>query len=285
MKLLNRLKQHPRIYSFLKELKRLIRETLQPDYAPKFKGWYGMTLYTEPPWTNTELKNDSLEHKFKLVDHSIKNSVKTGSIKLIQYDHYHLDTEQILSELAWRHYIVFWSCYYAAANTQPDLKGIVEVGVADGLTLNYALNALETFNFQYKGHLYDTWESVVLENPSTKGISSQYDYLDIKTTKENLKKFEKNLIYKQGFIPDTFNGVDEPESISWLHIDLNSSPPTLDTLKHYWDRLESGGVVLFDDYAQPAYIDTKQVVDNWLSKRKDGILFQIPSSQALIFKS
>jgi hypothetical protein len=281
---MNFLKKYPRLYNFLKDLKTIIREALAPSYAPKFKGWYGMTLYTDPPWVNTNIKQDSIEHQFKLVDTFIKNEVENKTIKLIQFDHYNLDTAKILSDLTWRHYIVFWSSYYSAANTNSDIKGIVEVGVADGLTLNYAFHALENFGFKYEGYLYDTWDSVVLENPSSSGTKAQYEYLDIKTTKENLKKFERNLTYKQGYIPDTLSGKQEPETISWLHIDLNSAPPTIDTLNHYWDRLEKGGVVLFDDYAQPAYIDTKRAVDSWLLDKTDGVILQLPSSQAIIFK-
>tara|TARA_B100001093_G_scaffold420282_1_gene412149 strand:+ start:24596 stop:25444 length:849 start_codon:yes stop_codon:yes gene_type:complete len=278
------LKKYPRLYNFLKDFKSILREALAPSKAAKFKGWYGMTLYTDPPWISTDLKQDSLEHQFKLVDIFTKNSVEDGSMKLIQFDHYNLDTIKILSELTWRHYIVFWSSYYAARNTKSNIKGMVEVGVADGLTLNYAFHALECYGFEFHGYLYDTWDEVVLENPSTKGTETQYDYLDINTTKSNLKKFEEKLTFKQGFIPDTFTGDQEPETISWLHIDLNSSPPTLDTLNYYWDRLESGGVVLFDDYAQPAYIDTKRAVDVWLLDKTDGVILQIPSSQAIIFK-
>ena len=183
-----------------------------------------------------------------------------------------------------REYIVFWSAKYASNNTKSILKNLVEVGVADGLTLNFALNAVTNNGDQFKAYLYDVWGKVDLINPSTKGITSQYEYLEINTTKKNLASFEKNLIFKQGLIPETFNGEDEPDSIVWLHIDLNSSPPTLDTLNYYWDRLEPGGIVLFDDYAQPAYVDTKQVVDEWLLGRTDGLFFQIPTSQAFIFK-
>lgn len=282
---MNFLKKYPRLYNFLKGLKTIIREALAPSYAPKFKGWYGMTLHTDPPWKDADSKIGSLEHQFSLVDSSLKLAVADGSFKLIQFDHYGLDLQEILSELTWRHYIVYWSSHYAAINTKSNIKGLIEVGVADGLTLNYAFNAVTNVGVDFEAYLYDTWDSVELVNPSTKGTSNQYEYLDINSTKKNLANFKKNLFFKQGFIPETFTGKQEPETISWLHIDLNSSPPTLDTLNYYWDRLEAGGVVLFDDYAQPAYIDTKNVVDKWLLEKSNGIILQLPTSQAIIFKT
>tara|TARA_B100001939_G_scaffold339074_1_gene345412 strand:- start:701 stop:1564 length:864 start_codon:yes stop_codon:yes gene_type:complete len=285
MSLLSKLKKFPRLYFLLRGLKRVFREALKPNHAPRFIGWYGMTLYTEPPWKETSNKIDSLEHNFLLVDKRLKKSVKDKSFRLIQFEKYNKDIQDILSELTWRHFIVFWSSQYAALNTKSLTKGLVEVGVADGLTLHYAINALVSINNSYKAYLYDTWGSVELINPGTKGASNQYEYLEIETTKENLKEFLENLVFKKGLVPETFSGKNEPESISWLHIDLNSSPPTLDTLNYYWSRLEPGGIVLFDDYAQPAYIDTKIVVDDWLKNRKDGVILQMPTSQAIIFKT
>ena len=284
MKLINKLKKFPRLYFFLRDLKRIFREAIFPEHAPRFKGWYGMTLHTDPPWISTDIKKDSLEHQFSIIDSSLKQDVKAGTFKLIQFDHYNLDTQELLNELTWRHYIVYWSSNYAALNTKSNLKGMVEVGVADGLTLNYAFNAMINCGSNFKGYLYDTWDEVELINPSTKGSSSEYEYLDLDSTKNNLKNFQNQIIFKKGFIPDTFTGDEEPETIAWLHIDLNSSPPTLETLDYFWDRLESGGIVLFDDYAQPSYIDTKQVVDKWLSEHSDGIIIQLPTSQAIIFK-
>mgnify|MGYP001337990929 CR=1 FL=1 len=119
------------------------------------------------------------------------------------------------------------------SNTKLVTKNLVEVGVADGLTLHYALNALTNIGAEFKAYLYDTWGKAELVNPSTKGTTSQYEYLEIDTTLKNLAMYEKDLIFKQGFIPDTFTGEEEPDSIVWLHIDLNSSPPTLDTLNYY----------------------------------------------------
>ena len=284
MSLLSRLKKTPRLYNFLRDFKRISREALRPTFAPKFRGWYGMTLHTDPPWKDSHLRVGSVEHKFSLVDESLKKSVIDGSFRLIQFERYGLDIKSLLDELTWRHFVVYWSSSYAAKNTKSGKKSLVEVGVADGLTLYYALNAMTDNGETVEAYLYDTWGKVELVNPSTIGNTNQYDYLEVESTAKNLSKYGKDLVFKQGFIPETFTGEEEPESIVWLHIDLNSSPPTLDTLDYYWDRLEAGGVVLFDDYAQPTYIDTKQVVDKWILGRTDGIILQMPTSQALIFK-
>ena len=88
MKLIDKLKKYPRLFNFLRDFKRISREAIVPSHAPKFRGWYGMTLQTDPPWKDTDLKIGSLEHQFSLVDSSLKLAVADGSFKLIQFDHY-----------------------------------------------------------------------------------------------------------------------------------------------------------------------------------------------------
>jgi hypothetical protein len=60
--------------------------------------------------------------------------------------------------------------------------------------------------------------------------------------------------------------------------------PSIDFLNYYWDRLLTGGVGLFDDYAQPAYVDTKNAIDRWVIENKNAIILQLPISQAKLFK-
>ena len=90
------------------------------------------------------------------------------------------------------------------------------------------------------------------------------------------------MIFNEGFIPGSFATATNPEKIMWLHIDLNSSQPTLAALEFFFDRLQKGGVVLFDDYA--GYPDTKRITDTFF-KDKPGILLPLPTGQAVFFKS
>lgn len=271
------------IIEFLRDIKKAFREFLFPSYAPKFKGWYGMTLYTDPPWTNSFLNPESIEHKFNELNDHLFFLVRDGSFKLLQFK----DQKKIqntLSQLSWRHYIVYWSCIYAINQTDCEEKNLVEVGVADGLTVFFALNAAKQSKKTFNAFLYDTWSEVELDNPSTKGKTREYSQLSINSTKNNLKSFEKNVCFIQGLIPETLNDKKEPEKIIWLHIDLNSSKPTLETIQHFWKKIDHGGLILLDDYAQPAYLDTKKVVDKWVSDQNKAQILQLPTSQAIIFK-
>jgi hypothetical protein len=195
-----------------------------------------------------------------------------------------LETIDLMDQLRWRNYIVYWSFIFAAKSTQSTTKQYVEAGVADGISAYYAINAAISYNYKFKGYLYDTWGEVQLNNPSTRGEEIGYDCLDLDIVKKNFYKYEDSLVYKKGMIPDTFTGIDEPSSIMWLSIDLNSVKPTIDTLDYFWTRLEPGGVALLDDYGQPTYIDTKVAVEEWVSKRDDAFLLHLPTTQGLVVK-
>ena len=280
--------KYPRLYKLLKGLKSIIKEFVKPGSAmgtPSFEGWYGMTLMTVPPWENVFLDSADLASIFQNIDTELIKRVKNNDFRLTQFEQYKFyNIEKTLAELKWRHFIVFWTVYYSILSTKSNSHSLVEAGVADGLTIFYAINAVKSIGVNYKAFLYDAWEGVEINNPSTFGKSIQFEFLNIDVTKKNLIDYKNNILYKKGYIPATLTGEDEPSSISWLSIDLNSMQPSIDFLDYYWDRILAGGVVLFDDYAQPAYIDTKNVIDRWVIENKNAIILQLPTSQAILFK-
>ena len=94
-----------------------------------------------------------------------------------------------------------------------------------------------------------------------------YDSLSFETTKKNLKHYPHKITFNKGYIPDIFNANNNPKKISWLHIDLNSSMPTLKSLEFFYDKIESNGIIIFDDYGWKGYEDTRYVVDKFFNKK------------------
>ena len=239
----------------------------------QFEGW-GMTTDAIPPWGPD---GDSLVQEFLQVHAEMLEKVKNGTFRITQFEHMGKDTLQFLEELKWRHYNVYWTARYAGAAVG---KSFVESGVCDGLTVFFALRALKNSHTAY---LYDAWEGMVDKYllGSEKKHLGDYAYLSLETTKKNLDGL--NTVYVKGFIPDTFKLQKSPNDVVWLHIDLNASLPTADTLKEFFDRMPAGGVILFDDYGGQAYRDTKRAVDAFFIG-KPGILLPLPTGQAIFFK-
>jgi O-methyltransferase len=238
----------------------------------QFEGW-GMTTDRIPPWRGVP---DRIANDFLRAHQEMVQAVRSGSFKLTQFDAIE-DKEALLNSLMWRHYVVFWSARYAAIVPG---KNIVECGVCDGLTIFFALRALHNERTAY---LYDAWEGMLGKNllESEKRHLGDYSYLSVETTQKNLAGF--NTVYVKGHIPETFRAAKLPTDVVWFHVDLNSSLPTTASLQEFFDKMLVGGVILFDDYADPAYGDTKHAVDAFFAD-KSGVLLPLPTGQAIFFK-
>jgi len=119
---------------------------------------------------------------------------------------------------------------------------------------------------------------------SEKTSAGSYSYLSLENTKNNLNHLNvKELIYNKGYIPEIFDRADNPKELAWMHIDLNSSMPTINALENFWASLEVGGLILFDDFAWPGYEDTQAAVEKWARYKKCNI-FHLPTGQAILFK-
>ena len=265
-----------------------IRIMLKPK-TPHFAGW-GVTSQHALPW---DLKNstDKTGLKFSEVESNLKKLIKDGEFVLTQFQKnssYAEDPSITLNSLSWRHYLVYWSATIATRFSKTSSCNFVEAGTCDGLTIKFAISALEneiSLDTNYKVFLYDAWDAMKLEHLTTKesGATGHYSYLSIEQTKTNLKEYREHCEFVKGYIPEVFSENPGPRDLSWLHIDLNSSMPTQKTLEQFVPKLTSGGVVLFDDYGHGGYSETKKVADEFFSK-KDGILMPLPTGQAIFFK-
>ena len=265
-----------------------IRIMLKPK-TPRFTGW-GMTSKHALPWDQKN-STDKTGLKFSEVESDLKKLLRDGEFVLTQFQtnsSYIEDPSKYLTHLSWRHYLVYWSAMLATRFTKTSSYNFVEAGTCDGLTIKFAISALENEtdrDTNYKIYLYDSWDAMKLEHLTTKesGAEGHYSYLSIDQTKGNLKQFEEHCEFVKGYIPEVFSENPGPDNLSWLHIDLNSSMPTQKTLEQFVPKLLSGGVVLFDDYGHGGYSETKKVADEFFSE-KDGILMPLPTGQAIFFK-
>ena len=110
-----------------------------------------------------------------------------------------------------------------------------------------------------------------------------YDELSIDITKNNLREFDADIVYHKGYIPDSLESEPKsPNSISYLHIDLNAVNPTMDVLSFFLPKLSKNGVILFDDYGWDGYLDTKLELDKFF-KDQSGLFLKLPTGQAIYF--
>jgi O-methyltransferase len=265
----------PIVYGALRRLYWRVRHG--KEYAPAgvgFEGW-GMRSVHHPPWTDAT----GLEGAFRDANAEVRKAVVTGDVRLSQFAS---EPAEMVDALMWRHYVVFWSASFAAAHTSAQEKNLAECGVCDGLTIFFALSGAPGS----KAYLYDAWAPMKDESllASEKSLTGSYSYLDVENTRRNLARFAPRTVWNKGFIPEVFASADNPKTLIWLHIDLNSAKPTVQALEFFYDRIAPGGVILFDDYAWEGYEDTRLAVRRWC-EHKDGRLLPLPTGQALFFKA
>jgi Methyltransferase domain len=101
------------------------------------------------------------------------------------------------------------------------------------------------------------------------------------TTKKNFEEFE-NVFLVRGAIPGTLSQVDASQ-IAYLHIDMNCAAPEVAALRHFWDRLADGAVVVLDDYAWVSLRPQKEAMDE-LGREIGFSVVSLPTGQGLIVK-
>ena len=259
----------------LRPIIRKIRDLVMP-IRPGFSGW-GMTTVHLPPWKN------HLDATIFLV---AARDIKKKNFGLVKSTGLDSDT---VDGTMWRHWIVSYAVRHSIEFSDSKKMNFVECGVGEGIsaffTLRQIINNQKSAKISQM-HLYDAWAPMKKDFLLDNELDSEgkYSELNIQMSKENLEEFKKITIYHQGYIPESFKIEPEnPESIIYLHIDLNSSYPTLEALKFFFPRLQKRGIILFDDYGALNYLETRKMIDNFF-KDKQGILFEIPTGQAIYYK-
>ena len=238
----------------------------------QFKGW-GLAINHAPPWVGSSKNKTYVE--FNKAEILLQEKIKNKSFNLSQYKN--------IYRLNYRHYILFYTAMIAFNNTKS--RNIVECGVADGLTIFFAINKFKE-STNYKVYLYDSWKEIkkeYLDEDREKEMIGLYEHISIENTKKNLLNYKDNIYFNQGYIPDSFQKNNGPNELSWLHIDLNSSKPTLDSLEYFYPKLEKNGIILFDDYSWNGYEKTRELIEIFLED-KEGEFLHLPTGQAFFVK-
>ena len=260
-------------YRRLKRLQPVIREfqmsVIQGDQPTHHGG--GMTTRHQVPWIN-----DWQEFQAAMV------SIRQGEF---DPEIYGIDPGETFDRNRWRYWNVAYSIKHAAEHCDATPFNAIECGVAEGATAFIAaaqLGAEPVVNHTL--HLYDAWEGMRDEGllPSESSLVGRYSSLSESRARDNLKRFSTNLCWHSGFIPESLDN-SAPDTVSWLHIDLNSATATLEVLEFLWPKMPEGAVLLLDDYGWLFWDDTRQIVDRFLRSRP-GSLLPLSTGQAMYFR-
>ena len=211
---------------------------------------------------------------------------KTAHYEIIgshQYDQYNQD-----AGIAWRLHTLVW-----AAKNGLNLPGdFVECGVFKGDMSWVIAQCLDFEKVSKTFYLFDTFDGFSEKYSSTEDFPENSQLFEIadKIYKDpNLYEYVKNRFNPysnvkviKGVVPDTFLE-ESPSQIAFLHIDLNSPAPEIGVLNNLFDRVVSGGMIIFDDYGWLPFKKQKVAEDQWMAQRGYSIL-ELPTGQGLVVK-
>ena len=252
----------PRLQPLLREVNGLITRR----DPPTFTGWL-MTTAHQVPWLDgwTAFKRATEEIKsFERVRHGVGDTVDA---------------------LKWRHWNIAFSIHHVVSRSESSELVAAECGVGDGMSSHFAsAQALAEDLGTFELHLYDAWTGMRSEvlTDREQPLTGAYSESSEERTRHNLAAYASNLRWHPGVIPATLDET-APLSLSWLHIDLNSSTATSSALEFFWPRLTDQGMIVFDDYGWALYEDTRIAVNEFFRSRP-GTLLPLPTGQAFYFR-
>lgn len=98
----------------------------------------------------------------------------------------------------------------------------------------------------------------------------------------NLAPFESRCHYHKGWIPDRFNDVAH-KKFKLTHIDVDLYQPTLDSLRFFYERTVTGGLLICDDYGFETCPGAKQAFDEFMADKPETII-HLTTGQAVVIK-
>ena len=190
--------------------------------------------------------------------------------------------------IAWRLHTLVWAARSAIAH-EGDL---VECGVFKGDMSWVVATVLGDKITDRTFYLYDSFEgfsptlSSAADFPDDPGFLKMAAtiYRDPAIYETVVKKFSAMPHVKviRGFVPDTFK-IAVPERIAFLHVDLNSPAAEIAALEHLFDRVVSGGYIVFDDYGWKQFKKQRDAENRFMADRGHFIL-ELPTGQGLVIK-
>lgn len=186
-----------------------------------------------------------------------------------------------LSNWQWNLSTVLW----AVSQTKSLPGDLVELGVFKGHTTLFVAEYVDFATWPKRWRLYDTFEGIPEDqvDPGWEAINAGL-YTDKFSHEEVVGRFAHipNIEVVKGRVPEVLaEGL--PERISFLHMDLNNVTAEIAALEIIFDRIVSGGIIVFDDYGWTVSHAQHDAEKAWMAAQGYEIL-AVPTGQGVVVK-
>ncbi len=138
-------------------------------------------------------------------------------------------------------------------NLSRPVKGdTVEIGCFRGLSSYLLCHLMNRSSPDFTGathHLIDSFEGLsdpVEADELLPDVKGRFSMTSVEHVRRTLAEFPEVKIYK-GWVPDVFRELPDRD-YRFVHIDVDLYEPTRDCLHFFYPRLNSGGIIVVDDF-------------------------------------
>lgn len=184
-------------------------------------------------------------------------------------------------KIQWRAHVTQWAGH-CAKRLQGDF---VECGVNRAFLSSSVIAYIDFKSMpDRKFFLFDTFSGLVPELVTTEDKAAyRNEYPDCYDFVRRSFKEYQNVAIVRGSVPDTLSQVDI-HKVAYLSIDMNCAKPELEALRYFWPKMESGGIIVLDDYGFSGHESQKRVADEFAESVGAKVL-SLPTGQGLLLKS
>lgn len=130
--------------------------------------------------------------------------------------------------------------------------------------------------------LFDTFTGIPIKSEIDTHLVGDFNDSNYEQVKEHFKNYN-NVKVIQGLFPDSVGShIKESDRFCFVHIDVDQYQSTIDSLNFFYNKIVTGGVIVFDDYGHLAGVD-KAINDFFSDKPEKPI--QGTFMQCFIFKN
>jgi len=177
--------------------------------------------------------------------------------------------------LIWRLHVMVWAAKIGLSRP----GDFVECGVYEGFCSRVVVEYLQFDQKDKKYFLYDIFNNMGGEGVGTR-MPLHNSQLE-QRVRERFSRFE-NVIIVAGRVPDSFSQA-VPDTIAFLHIDMNNAQAEVQALDALWDRLSPGAPILFDDFGWRMHHEQMVAIRRYMAAR-DVMVMELPTGQGLALK-
>ncbi len=189
--------------------------------------------------------------------------------------------------IAWRLHTLVWAARCGLSHD----GDFVECGVFKGDMAWVVATVLGVALRERRYFLYDSFEGLAPASAPTQDADheqfvafSNNVYREPGIYESVVARFAgmPNVRIIRGFLPNSL-ALEMPDRIAFLHVDLNAAEAEIGVLERLFDRVVTGGVIVFDDYGWARFHRQREAEDRFMAARGHTIL-ELPTGQGLVIK-